>query len=101
VSQQEAREYAQQTTKKLREQGLLNPHQQVRLPLTSETNNTRIWREDETPGSKEERRPFGLIITDEKPLMTPEGIPLRTDIPAGTSALQKNGPDKPLWKRPE
>ena len=101
VRKQEAREFAQQTTDNLRQQGLLKPQQKVRLPKIAESNNPRIWREDEPPTSADEHRPFGLIVVDENPAITPEGIPLRTDIPAGTSALQKTGPDKPLWKRLE
>jgi hypothetical protein len=101
VRQQEARQFAQETTDNMRRQGLLKPEQKVRLPKLAESNNPRIWREDETPASADERRPFGLIVVDENPATTPEGIPLRTDIPAGASALQKTGPDKPLWKRPE
>lgn len=101
VRQQEAREFAQQMTNNMRRQGLLKPEQKVRLPKVAESNNPRIWREDESPASADERRHFGLIVVDENPATTPEGIPLRSDIPAGTSALQKTGPDKPLWKRPE
>ncbi len=101
VLQQQAREFARRTTEKMHQQGQLKPQQKVRLPKVSETTNPKIWREDEAPVSTDERRPFGLIVADDNPTTTPEGIPQRTDIPVGTSPLQKTGPDKPLWKRPE
>lgn len=101
VRQQEARSYAQQATQQMREQKALPPNLQVRLPRRAETTNPAVWHEDDTPATADERRPFGLVVVEEKPDLTPEGIPLRTDIPAGTSPLQQNGPDKPLWKRPK
>jgi hypothetical protein len=101
VRQEEARTYAQRTTEKLRQQKALTPAQRARLPRSTEAPSKRIWREDDTPTTADERRPFGLVIEDTNPAFTPEGIPLRTDIPAGTSPLQKTGADKPLWKRPE
>lgn len=101
VRQQEARSYAQQATRQLREQKALPPNLQVRLPRRAETTNPAVWHEDDTPATADERRPFGLVVVEEKPDLTPEGIPLRTDVPAGTSPLQQNGADKPLWKRPE
>lgn len=101
VRQEEARAYAQQTTEYLRKQKAVTPSQSVRLPRKAEAPNQKIWREDDTPASADERRPFGLVIVDEKAAVTPEGIPLRTDIPAGTSPLEKTGTDKPLWQRPQ
>ncbi len=101
VRQQEARTFAAQTTEQLRKQGLIKPDQRIRLPRSTETPNPTIWREDDTPATAEERRPFGLVLAEENPAFTPEGIPLRTDIPVGSSPLEKTGPDKPLWKRPE
>jgi hypothetical protein len=101
VRQQEARTFAAQTTEQLREQGLIKPGQRIRLPRSTETPNPTIWREDDAPVTPEERRPFGLVIAEENSAFTPEGIPLRTDIPAGASPLEKTGADKPLWKRPE
>jgi hypothetical protein len=101
VRQQEARTFAAQTTEQLREQGLIKPGQRIRLPRSTETPNPTIWREDDAPVTPEERRPFGLVLAEENPASTPEGIPLRTDIPAGASPLEKTGADKPLWKRPE
>ncbi|WP_395744520.1 hypothetical protein [Prosthecobacter sp.] len=58
-------------------------------------------REDGRRASRGERHPFGLVAAQEVPSFTPEGIPLRTDLRAGVSALEKTGADKPLWKRPE
>jgi hypothetical protein len=101
VSHAEARHFAEQTTVEMREKGLLKPSQRARLPRLAEAPNAKIWREDDSPKTEKERRPFGLIISEDAPASTPEGIPLRTDIPAGTSPLEKTGPDKPLWKRPE
>jgi hypothetical protein len=101
VSHAEAKAFAGKTTEKMRAKGELKPTQQARLPLLSEAPNPKIWREDDAPLSAEERRPFGLVISDESQRETTEGIPLRTDIPAGTSPLEKTGADKPLWKRPE
>jgi hypothetical protein len=101
VPKVEAEDYARRTTETLRQQGTLKPTQSVRLPRQQETPNTRVWREDDTPASAEERRPFGLVVEDTNPAFTPEGIPLRTDIPAGVSPLEKVGADKPLWKKPE
>lgn len=101
VRQQDARSYAQQATRQLQQQKVLAPTQHVRLPRRAETTNPAVWHEDDTPASTDERRPFGLIVAEEKPGFTPAGIPLRTDIPAGASSLEQNGPDKPLWKRPE
>ncbi|MGV3659058.1 MAG: hypothetical protein ACO1TE_02705 [Prosthecobacter sp.] len=101
VRQQEARSYAQQATRQLQQQKALPPTQRVRLPRRAETTNPAVWHEDDAPAASDERRPFGLVVAEEKPGVTPEGIPLRTDIPAGTSPLQQNGADKPLWKRPE
>lgn len=101
VRQQEARTFAAQTTEQLREQGLIKPGQRIRLPRSTETPNPTIWREDDAPVTPEERRPFGLVIAEENPAFTPEGIPLRTDIPAGASPLEKTAADKPLWKRAE
>jgi hypothetical protein len=98
VRQDEARTYAQKTTETFRQQGVLTPTQRVRLPRSTETASKKIWREEDKPATPDERRPFGLVVVEEK---TPEGIPLRTDIPAGTSPLDKTGADKPLWKRPE
>lgn len=101
VRQQEARSYAQQATKELQQKKVLPPTQHVRLPRRAETTNPAVWHEDDTPATADERRPFGLVVAEEKPGFTPEGIPVRTDVPAGTSPLRQNGPDKPLWKRPE
>lgn len=101
VRQQEARSFAARTTEQLREQGLIKPGQRIRLPRSTETPNPTIWREDDAPVTPEERRPFGLVLAEENPAHTPEGIPLRTDLPAETSPLEKTGADKPLWKRPE
>jgi hypothetical protein len=101
VRQEEALKYAQQTTERLRSEKILTPGQQARLPRSSEAPSTRIWREDDTPATADERRPFGLVIEETNPAFTPEGIPLRTDIPEGKSSLEKTGADKPLWKRPE
>ncbi|MBE7495312.1 MAG: hypothetical protein HS117_10215 [Verrucomicrobiaceae bacterium] len=101
VPKHEAEDFARRTTEVLRQQGTLRPTQQVRLPRQQETANTRVWREEDTPATAEERRPFGLVVEDTAPAFTPEGIPLRTDIPDGTSPLEKTGADKPLWKRPE
>lgn len=101
VRQQEARTFAAQTTEQLREQGLIKPSERIRLPRSTETSNPTIWREDDAPVTPEERRPFGLVLAEENPAFTPEGIPLRTDIPAGASPLEKTGVDKPLWKRPQ
>ncbi len=105
VPQMEARKYAERTTENFRQQGALTATQRVRLPRSTETTNKKVWREDDKPATPDERRPFGLVVVDEKAAApaaaTPEGIPLRTDIPAGTSSLEKTGADKPLWKRPE
>ncbi|MBL9129862.1 MAG: hypothetical protein JNG86_01590, partial [Verrucomicrobiaceae bacterium] len=101
VPKVEAEDYARRTTATLRQQGTLKPTQSVRLPRQQETTNTRVWREEDTPATAEERRPFGLVVEDTNPAFTPEGIPLRTDIPAGVSPLEKTGADKPLWKKPE
>jgi hypothetical protein len=101
VRQQEARSFAAQMTEQMRKQRLIKPDERIRLPRSIETPNPTIWREDDTPATAEERRPFGLVLAEENPAFTPEGIPLRTDIPAGSSPLEKTGPDKPLWKRPE
>lgn len=100
VPQAEARMYAEQTTAAFRQQGALPPTQRVRLPRSTETTSKKIWREDDKPATADERRPFGLVVVDET-LPMPGTIPTRTDIPAGTSPLEKNGADKPLWKRPE
>jgi hypothetical protein len=70
-----------------------------------------------------ERRPFGLVLEEKDQALAlqyersvaervalaagavdelmVEGIPVRTDVPPGVSALEKTGPDKPLWQRPE
>ncbi len=101
VSHAEAKAFAKKTTGKMRENGELKPTQQARLPRLSEAPNPKIWREDDTPVSAEERRPFGLVISDESQRETTEGIPLRTDIPNGVSPLEKTSADKPLWKRPK
>jgi hypothetical protein len=101
VPKEEAQDYALRTTETLRQQGTLKPAQTVRLPRQHETTNARVWREEDTPATAQERRPFGLVVEDTNPASTPQGIPLRTDIPAGTSPLEKTGADKPLWKRPE
>jgi hypothetical protein len=101
VPKEDAQHYARRTTDTLRQQGTLKPTQTVRLPRQQETTNARVWREEDTPATAQERRPFGLVVEDTNPSFTPEGIPLRTDIPAGTSPLEKTGVDKPLWKRPE
>jgi len=101
VPKQEAEDFARRTTSELRRQGTLRPTQQVRLPRQQETNNTRVWRQEDTPAATDERRPFGLVVEDTSPAFSPEGIPLRTDIPAGASPLNKTGADKPLWKRPK
>lgn len=100
VPKQEAEDFARRTTAELRRQGTLRPTQQVRLPRQQETNNTRVWRQEDTPAASDERRPFGLVVEDTAPAFTQEGIPLRTDIPAGASPLKKTGVDQPLWKRP-
>lgn len=101
VPKEEAQDYARRTTDTLRQQGTLKPTQTVRLPRQQETTNARVWREEDTPVTAQERRPFGLVVEDTNPAFTPEGIPLRTDIPAGASPLEKTGADKPLWKRSE
>ena len=107
VAHEEARQFARQATETLKAKGLLQPGQTARLPRSSETPNTQVWREDDQPSSAEERRPFGVVIAEDEPAdsansaFTPERIPERTDIPPGTSPLEKTGPDKPLWKRPQ
>ncbi len=101
VSKPEAEDFVRRTGEELRQQGNLRPTQQLRLPRQQETTNARIWRQEDTPTTTDERRPFGLVVEDTAPAFTPEGIPLRTDIPAGASSLNKTGADKPLWKRPK
>jgi hypothetical protein len=99
VPKHEAEEFARRITEVLHQQGTLRPTQQVRLPRQEETANARVWRQEDTPTTAEERRPFGIVVEDKNPSFTPDGIPLRTDIPAGTSPLEKTGVDRSLWKR--
>jgi|GEM_PF-3492479 len=117
VTQRDAKSYASRLTENLKAANEITKTQTVRLPTSTETNSTKIWRHDDQPKVETETRPFGLVIEETDPASrsalaaaesespppseTPEGIPLRTDIPPGTSPLEKNGPDKPLWKRPE
>ena len=117
VTLPEAKSYSATLTQSLRAERRLTPTQTVRLPSTAETANPKIWHHDDQPAAATETRPFGLVIEETDPAAravlvqsqpepppaaeTPEGIPLRTDIPAGTSPLDKNGPDNPLWKRPQ
>lgn len=118
VTLPEARAYTARLTDSLRQSGTLSATRTVRLPTKAETSNPRVWRQDDTPATPQETRPFGVVVEESdpaaraalaseapavptaQPTHTPEGIPLRTDIPAGTSPLDKPGPDKPLWKRP-
>jgi len=93
--------FAQALTDRLRNQGLIGTGQIARLPRRAESANLKIWHEDDVPKATTEQRPFGLIIVEENPARTAGGIPLRTDIPPGTSPLEKTGPDKPLWQRPQ
>lgn len=101
VLKQEASAFAAQTDSQLRQKGTLNPSEHIRLPKRSEVENPAIWHDEDTPAVADERRPFGLVLSNEKSVFTPEGIPLRSDIPPGVSPLEKTGADKPLWKRPE
>ena len=101
VTQADALQFAAQATTTLRQTGKLKPTEKVRLPRKSEAKNPAIWHEDDVPSTEAEEKPFGLVITRETEDRSPEGIPLRTDIPEGRSPLEKTGPDKPLWKRPE
>lgn len=101
VLHEEARSFAAQISAQLRQQGTLKLGERIRLPRGTETPSKKIWREDDKPVVSGERRPFGLVLTQESSAFTPAGIPLRTDIPAGKSPLEKTGADKPLWKKPE
>ncbi|WP_395744782.1 hypothetical protein [Prosthecobacter sp.] len=101
VLHEEARVYAAETTQQLQQKGTLSLSEHIRLPKRTEAANASIWHDEDKPLTAGERRPFGLVLSNEKSAFTPEGIPLRTDIPAGTSPLEKTGADKPLWKRPQ
>ena len=118
VTLPEARAYSARLTDSLRQSGTLSATRSVRLPTKAETTNPRVWRQDDSPAKPQEVRPFGVVVEESdpaacaalaseapavpaaQPAHTPEGIPLRTDIPEGTSPLEKSGPDKSLWKRP-
>lgn len=101
VHQQEARRFAAQTSAQQRWPGLTRPDPRTRLPRSIEKPNPEKWREDDAPATPEDGRHIGLVLAGANPAFTPEGIPLRTDIPAGVSPLEKTGVDKPLWRRLE
>lgn len=116
ITKSEADAFVQEVTRQWHKSGEIPSHQHVRLPKAAETTNTTIWRQEDVPKSPEEQRPIGIVLQEVSPPQplqttpasktspskdrTRQGIPLRTDIPAGTSPLEKNGPDTPLWKRP-
>ena len=106
ATKSQAQAFADKSTRTWQSEGRIQPAQHFRLPKQSETRNARIWREEDEPSSPKERRAFGLVLTEDSPnpepatTTTAEGIPVR-NVPEGQSALKKDGPDKPLWKRPE
>jgi hypothetical protein len=108
VTKPQAQAFASWTTRAYQNEGRIPTSQRFRLPKTTEAPSPKVWREDDTPASPADKKPFGLVLvdtpTDSAPppaiIHTPEGIPVR-NLPEGESALKKNGPDKPLWKRPE
>jgi len=117
VSRPQALAFAAWLTRGHRAAGLIASDQSYRLPTREEASSPQIWHQDEPPFAAEDTRPFGVVLVERSaqpsdatlpaaiPVLpaavTPEGIPLRTDIPEGTSPLKKVGPDKPLWKSPE
>jgi len=104
VTKAQAQTFAQDITAEWKSQGRIPPTQRLRLPKQCETSNTRIWREEDEPGTAAERRTFGMVLSDDSApstsKVTPEGIPVRS-VPVGQSALEKSVPDRPLWKRPQ
>ena len=99
VTQEQAKRFADILTRAWQQQGKIGKGEKIRLPSSRETANSNIWREDDPAAPPSVRKPFGLVVSDAS--STRGGIPVRDDIPPGASPLEKTGPDKPLWKRPE
>jgi hypothetical protein len=125
VTREQADAFAGWMTRLHRELGLIGGSQEFRLPRAEETSSPKIWRVDDAAVGAGERRPFGLVLEEKDQALAVQyersvaervalaagagavdelmvdGIPVRTDVPPGVSALEKTGPDKPLWQRPE
>lgn len=126
VTRPQAQSFASWLTRAHRAAMLITEGQSYRLPTREEAASPQIWHDDETPHQQDEARPFGVVLVedalpparslDQPPrldarlpaalpvapaISTDQGIPLRTDLADDVSPLQKSGPDKPLWQRPE
>lgn len=70
-------------------------------PATAPFTAQGIWHDVAKLGTIKAPSPAGIVVDDAKYAFTPEGIPVRRDVPTGVSPLEKIVADKPLWKRTE